>query len=61
MYADVCEQSSGQLTRIENINDEQKNLLGELTLTNCFQFQSLYGSEKELTDKLKRVSQTSAL
>lgn len=61
MYADICEQSSGQLTRIENINDEQTNLLGELTLTNCFQFQSLCGSEKELTDKLKRVSQTSAL
>ena len=31
---------------------KQRNILEELALTNSFQFQRLFGSEKELTDKI---------
>jgi len=38
---------------MENIDDEQRTFLGEFVLINSFQFQSLFGAEKELTDKKK--------
>ena len=43
MQTDICEQSRRQLARIENTNDELKNLLGELVLTNSFQFSKVFG------------------